>query len=283
MVLSLLQSQEDGSNIYDHVIRSCECFLGFMNAADDLKKGKSNGRKGGGKEKQARKKACRQSTDSENVLSTAISQHGSLSCCSLPSGGKSHLPIGTFHTSAGGKATEPLFQAEKDSDKLPNFHQEIHFDCVRKDNVAIWNCNGFWGEDKHQIFKIGVQSTNHYQPEKQLLLKEALLSTIRALMNGSFLHSDPMITVQIGRIQQSCPELMKSMLAPMDHTLNEKMLSTNVAEFKSHISLAVYDKLKQQYVKSLKLPMRCNLVDAKTFQSKMKLAMKSYKIDCTVD
>ena len=114
-------------------------------------------------------------------------------------------------------------------------------------------------------------------------MKIAFLSTIRALINGSFLDSNSTIIAQTGRIQQSYLELMKSMLVLTDHTLNEEILSFNMAGFKSHVFFVVCGKLKQQYVKSLGLPVKCNSVDAKTFQFKMKPAMKSYKIDHTVD
>ena len=89
--------------------------------------------------------------------------------------------------------------------------------------------------------------------------------------------------MQIRRIQQSCPELMKSMLAPTDCIVDEKIPRSNVAGFKFHVSSAVCSKLKQQYVKSLGLSVKCNFVNAKTFQFKMKPAMRSYTIDCTVD
>lgn len=84
-------------------------------------------------------------------------------------------------------------------------------------------------------------------------------------MNSSFFHSDPTVIAQIGRIQQFCLELIKSMLALMDHILDEEMSSFNMAGFKSHVSLAVYSKLKQQYVKNFGLSVKCNSVDAKTF------------------
>ena len=84
-------------------------------------------------------------------------------------------------------------------------------------------------------------------------------------MNGSFLYSNPTITAQIERIQQSCPKLMKSMLTLTDCTVDEKIPGSNMAGFKSHVSLAICSKLKQQYVKSFGLPVKCNFVDAKTF------------------
>lgn len=108
-----------------------------MNTASNLKKEKNNGSKDGSKEKQAKKRAHRQSTDLENVLSTTIFQYSSLSDCSLLNGGKSYLPMGISHAFAGGKITEPLAQVEKNSNKLSNFYQRIHFDHVRKNVASI--------------------------------------------------------------------------------------------------------------------------------------------------
>ena len=73
------------------------------------------------------------------------------------------------------------------------------------------------------------------------------------------------------------------MLALTVCVLDEEISDFNVIEFKSHILFAVYNKLKQQYVKNLELFVKCNSVNAKTFQFKIKPAMRSYKIDCTVD
>lgn len=90
-----------------------------------------------------------------------------------------------------------------------------------------------------------MQFTNYCKSEKQLFLKKALLFTIIVLMKSSFFYSDLTITVQIGCIQQSYLKLMKSMLVLTDHTLDEEMPSFNMAEFKSYVSFAVCDKLKQ--------------------------------------
>ena len=76
-------------------------------------------------------------------------------------------------------------------------------------------------------------------------MKKAFLSTIRALMNHSFFHFNPIITVQIGRIQKSCTELMKNIFALTDCTVDEEISGSNVAKFKSHVFLAVCGKLKQ--------------------------------------
>ena len=71
-------------------------------------KEKSNGHNSESKGKKASKRACGQSTNLENVLSTAMSQPGSLSGRSLPSDSKNYLPMATFHTSASGKTIEQL-------------------------------------------------------------------------------------------------------------------------------------------------------------------------------
>ena len=73
------------------------------------------------------------------------------------------------------------------------------------------------------------------------------------------------------------------MLALADCTLDEEILGFNMAGFKSHIFLAICGKLKQKYIKSFWLPVKCNSVDARIFQFKIKLAIRSYKVDCTVD
>lgn len=66
-----------------------------------------------------------------------MSWSDSLSGRSLFYENKSQLPMGTSHASAGSKVIEPLSQAESDSNKLSNFHQGIHFDCVRKNIATI--------------------------------------------------------------------------------------------------------------------------------------------------
>ena len=44
------------------------------------------------------------------------------------------------------------------------------------------------------FFKQAVLSTNHRKPERQLLVKAAILFTVVALLNGSFRHTDLEIT-----------------------------------------------------------------------------------------
>ena len=149
VILSLFWSWENDSNFNDHMIRFCKCFLGLINMAGKLKKRKSNGCKDGNKRKKTSKKACSQFTDLKDILSMAIFQPGTLFGCSFPNDSENYLLTIIFHVFAGGKATEPLSQAKRDSNKFLNLYQKIYFDCVRKNVAAIWNCNDFWGEDKH--------------------------------------------------------------------------------------------------------------------------------------
>ena len=62
-----------------------------------------------------------------------------------------------------------------------------------------------WSENQHQIFKEIILATNHWQPEKQLLIKESIFYTVKAIINESFLHTNMNITDQIERLCGLCP------------------------------------------------------------------------------
>lgn len=144
----------------------------------------------------------------------------------------------------------------------------------------MWNDNVFWGENKHCFFKEAVLMTNYWKPEHQLLAKESVLSTVRALMNGSFLQSDLKISAQTACLRKAGPKLLESVVSVIDRTINEKISDDSYFEMSpSHLWLAVWGKLKQAYVKRLGLPLKVFFSKNFRFGQLMELAMIKYKID----
>lgn len=86
---------------------------------------------------------------------------------------------------------------------------------------VVWNTNVLFGENKHRFFKKAVVTTNHKKPEHQLLLKDAINFTVKAALNGAFLHTDMNITSQLYKLQQHCPTLLKSHSSSADIDANE--------------------------------------------------------------
>lgn len=84
VISSLNQSSKNNLGFHNHVIKTCQCFLGLINIASNLKKGKSKSKsKNKGKNKgkinknQGKnstintKKVYKRFIDSENILSAA--------------------------------------------------------------------------------------------------------------------------------------------------------------------------------------------------------------------
>ena len=236
MISYFHHSTEDCQAFHNHVLIACRCFLGFMNAAGNLKMGKSRRR-----QKRGRKKQISQTNK-------RLSPAGSPSRVSIDSQNDDNQSVNSesgMNQSTGediGGSSILSTKAGKDSDKLPNFHIGIHFDWVSREYAHIWNRNVMWGENQHRIFKEAVFAMNHWQPEKQLLIKESVLYTVKAIVNGSFFHIDMNITGQTERLRRLCSRLLESLA--LLTLLNEDISDPDLFMFQSHNWIAVRDKLK---------------------------------------
>lgn len=179
-----------------------------MSIRGNLKKGKGKSKgkdndNGNEKRKEKRKRKRKgkrketQLTKSDNIPSATISQSRSISGDSLSEDSQnpsSQSRITTSAVNSNDEANQPTIEVEKDTDKLLNFHIGIHFERINNEIGVVWNGNVLWGENKHRFFKQAVLAKNHQKPERQLLTKECLLSTVKALMNESFLCTSMKIT-----------------------------------------------------------------------------------------
>ena len=99
---------------------------------------------------------------------------------------------------------------------LPNYHQGAHFDLAQQEYATPWNCNGLWGEDKHREYKDHVQYTNHITPERDIMRKDGILSSLRFLYQGVFKELCPEVTAQVKELQRKCPLLLDPVLSVED-------------------------------------------------------------------
>lgn len=201
-IISFFQRSQDNQNaFYDYVITARECFIGLMNAGGDLrekkkkKKGKKKGQNKNGKGKP--------SSDTDTALAIS-SWPGSMSG-DHPSEDDQNLIAHTHITNSAANSENSFIETpvpvNRNADKLSNFHVGIHFERINNEIAGVWNSNVFWGENKHRKFKTAVFATNHQKPEKQLLMKNAVLATMRALLNGSFFHTDLKISMQMAHLR----------------------------------------------------------------------------------
>jgi hypothetical protein len=165
--------------------------------------------------------------------------------------------------------------------RLPNFHIGIHFEQVMEEYGVLWNANVLFGEHMHKFFKQAVISTNHHKPERQILLKDAIRSTYKAILNDAFLYTDMEVSKQISRIKGSCPSLLESLLSSKDQVQQMDLEGnmSNLLPTSCYTQLAVRGRLRANFCKKTELPIK--VADAKpAFKEMMQSAMAQYNLHC---
>lgn len=95
------------------------------------------------------------------------------------------------------KSVQSLKIAEKNVEKLLNFHIDLHFQRIMQKYDVVWNVNVLFDENKHKFFKNAVIFSNHRKFVKQILFKNIFLQTIRFLLKKFFFYIDLKIFLQI--------------------------------------------------------------------------------------
>ena len=252
LISAFTLSLKDRQEFHIHIIDARQCFIGMMNAGVD-----SSGTR---------------SQHSQSQTSHPASRQGSMSVASVTTGNyldnDESLPDPDFELGAQGTAS-----------KLPNFHIGLHFERMMEEYGVVWNANVFFGEEKHKFFKQAVLSTNHCKPERQLLVKDAVRSTIKALMGGAFQHTDPVITTQIAHLRENCPNLLNSLLSPTDRAdfdnEDSESMALGLLASLSHKKPAVHGKFKRRYTQQHNLSTKIFSTSA-SFQRLMQVAMLEY-------
>lgn len=164
-----------------------------------------------------------------------------------------------------------------------NFHIGVHFERLLKEYAVLWNTNVLFREDKHWFFKKTVFSTNHRKPERQLLLKETINFTIKAALNGAFLHTNRKITLQLYCVQKHCPNLFKEYVSYLKADSDNDNDANNIEYTKSavaatvhHVQLAARGRLKNPYLRRVNLSSKLDEVYHHGFRELMCPAMDAY-------
>ena len=193
-----------------------------------------------------------------------------------------------------GQSSQPLDCVDglkEDADQKPNvstlfnFHIGIHFERLMEEYGVIWNTNVLFGEDKHRFFKKTVLCTNHRRPERQLLFKEAINFTIKAVLNDAFLHTDTKITSQLRILQKSCPQLLKEDVsvvgADVDDNTDtiEDISNGSIAATAHHLQPAVRGRLRMAYLRRANLPSKVSAIGYPGFSVLMRPAMDAYGLN----
>ena len=267
LISSFELSLKDRQEFHSQIVNARQCFLGLMNAAQNPKR-------------QGKKKDNEKSESVTEELSSS-SRRASISETSINSLiGDTETPF--EETSVDNLVSDPDMRLSAsvttrngEADKLPNFHIGMHFERVMQEYGVLWNVNVLFGEDKHRFFKQAVLSTNHRKQERQLLVKAAILFTVVALLNGSFRHTDPEITLQMIRLKRNCPALLENLLFHGDRSQTDDQESTNNCLLESHSYLkpAVRGKLKLSCVQNQGLPTRITNSTELRFRQLMQTAM----------
>ena len=91
-------------------------------------------------------------------------------------------------------------------------HVAVHYPALAEEYGLPVNMSVLVGEDKHRAFKKWIYTTNHRQPEKDLLTKEKQRQTLRLLLADAFKITEPTATQLIKDICQECPQLFSTLL-----------------------------------------------------------------------
>lgn len=86
--------------------------------------------------------------------------------------------------------------------------------------------------------------------------------TLRLLLQNAYVDSEPALTTQLHSLQASCPGLFVSIL-PRSHKLemDEDAVEELLISDPAHRMAAVTEKLKEEYCRSIKLPIRPAQID----------------------
>ena len=273
LISSFELSLKDRQEFHSQIVNARQCFLGLMNAAQNPKRrGKKKDNEKSESVTEELSSCCRRASISETFINSLI--------------GDTETPF--EETSVDNLVSDPDMRLSAsvttrngEADKLPNFHIGMHFERVMQEYGVFWNVNVLLGEDKHRFLKKAVLSTNHRKPERQLLVKAAILFTVVALLNGSFRHTDPEITLQMIRLKRNCPALLENLLFHGDRSQTDDQESTNncLLESHSYLKTTVRGKLKLSYVQNQVLPTRITNSTELRFRQLMQTAMTGYGLN----
>ena len=274
LISSFELSLKDRQEFHSQIINARQYFLGLMNAAQNPK--------GQGKKKDNEKR------DFVTEELSSSSRRASISETSINFlDGDTDTPfeeasVDNLASDTNMGLSASMTARNGEANKLPNFHIGMHFERVMQEYGVLWNVNVLFGEDKHRFFKQAVLSTNHRKPERQLLVKAAILFTVVALLNGSFRHTDPEITLQMIRLKRNCPALLESLLFHGDRSQTDDQESPNTCllESPSYLKPAVRGKLKPSYAQNQGLPIRITNSTELRFRQLMQTAMIEYGLNC---
>jgi hypothetical protein len=286
LISAIQLSFEDRRDFHQHILEARRYFLGFMKA------GAATGPKS--------KAIARTSGPGRSQVQGRLNAHLKMKAISKasPMGGSQGQPMQDSPLASRSPSPSPSAYSMISSDigvgedelskearkelsqvgHLPNFHIGVHFEKVMQEYAVLWNVNVLFGEDKHRFYKNAVLSTNHRRPERQLLLRDAVRSTIKSVMKGVFLHTDMEITTQIKKLREKCPSLLESLLSLADRDLQaEPELEANLASIPSHIRPAVRGRLKTAFCQERSLPTKIASCTP-TFRTLMQAAMAEYNL-----
>ena len=98
----------------------------------------------------------------------------------------------------------------------PNVHIGLHLPSFAQWFGTNWNANVLVLERKHKTFKQGVIKTNLHEPERQLLLDENLMMTLRLLLGGAYDYDHAWISITVKNLLKVCPKLFQLLLPPTE-------------------------------------------------------------------
>lgn len=92
-----------------------------------------------------------------------------------------------------------------ETNKLFNFHIDMHFEKIMRKYAVLWNVNVLFDENKHKFFKKTIFFNNHRKSAKQILLKNILIQIFRCFMfKKAFHHINMNISFQFVRFHKNC-------------------------------------------------------------------------------
>ena len=109
----------------------------------------------------------------------------------------------------------------------------------------------------YRDFKQEITTTNHNNPERDLLLHSSFEMTVRCLLGDGFASSEPDLTAQMKRLFKNMPAFFKPLLPRSEQVSVDDADTFETISDASHLQAAVSHKIKGPYCKAtLGLPIR---------------------------
>lgn len=150
-------------------------------------------------------------------------------------------------------------------EKRPNVHVGLHYQAAEEEIGANCNAAVLVGEDKHRELKDDITSTNHQNPERDLLRRQSLEWTMRLLIQNGF-PEYPRLTHQMQDLFATCPKLFEAILprseqSAFDARVQEGASSAaaqdgGIATDPHHSGVIAGERVDEEYCKlTLKVPL----------------------------